>query len=109
MKSLLATIDVKALVLAALLFLAIGVAHADPGLAAKNNCMACHAVDKKLVGPSYRDIANKYRGQSDAPAKLAQKIRGGGSGVWGPIPMPPNPRLTEEEARRLADWVLSTK
>lgn len=80
---------------------------ASPDLAQKKNCMACHAVDKKLVGPSYKDVAAKYGGQKDAADKLAQKIMKGGSGVWGAIPMPANPQVSEAEAKQLAQWVLS--
>ena len=82
-------------------------AVASPDLAQKKNCMACHAVDKKLVGPSYKDVAAKYSGQKDAADKLALKIMKGGSGVWGAIPMPANPQVTEAEAKQLAQWVLS--
>ena len=84
-------------------------ALADQTLLKKNNCMMCHAVDKKLVGPSYKDVANKYRGQSDAADKLAKKIRAGGSGVWGPIPMPPHPQVSEADAKKLATFILNTK
>jgi len=84
-------------------------ALADEASLKKNNCMACHAVDKKMVGPSYKDVANKYRGQSDAADKLAKKIRAGGSGVWGPIPMPANPQVSEAEAKKLADYILNLK
>ena len=82
-------------------------AFANPDLAQKKNCMACHAADKKLVGPSYKDVAAKYSGQKDAADKLAQKIMKGGSGVWGAIPMPANPQVSEAEAKQLALWVLS--
>ena len=82
---------------------------ADEALAKKHNCLACHAVDKKLVGPSYKDVANKYAGQKDAVDKLAVKIQKGGSGVWGAVPMPANPQVTEAEAKQLAQWVLSLK
>ena len=82
---------------------------ADQALATSKNCMACHAVDKKLVGPAYKDVAAKYAGQKDAVDKLAAKIMKGGSGVWGPVPMPPNAQVKEAEARKLAAWVLSVK
>ena len=82
---------------------------ADQALATSKNCMACHAVDKKLVGPSYKDVAAKYAGQKDAVDKLSAKIMKGGSGVWGPVPMPANPQVTEAEAKKLAAWVLTTK
>ena len=84
-------------------------ALADQALLKKNNCMACHAVDKKLVGPSYKDVANKYRGQSDAADKLAKKIRAGGSGAWGSIPMPAHPQVSEADAKKLATFILNTK
>lgn len=77
-------------------------------LAKSKNCLACHSVDKKLVGPAYKDVAAKYAGEKGAADKLAAKIKAGGSGVWGPVPMPPNP-VTPEEAKTLATWVLSQK
>lgn len=84
-------------------------AMADQALATSKNCMACHAVDKKLVGPSYKDVAAKYAGQKDAVDKLAAKIIKGGSGVWGPVPMPPNAQVNEADAKKLATWVLTQK
>ena len=84
-----------------------GSALADQALATSKNCMACHAIDKKLVGPSYKEIAKKYAGQKDAVEQLATKITKGGSGVWGVIPMPANPQVKEADAKKLADWVLS--
>lgn len=84
-------------------------AMADLALATSKNCMACHAVDKKLVGPSYKDVAAKYSGQKDAVDKLAAKIVKGGSGVWGPIPMPANNQVSEAEAQKLATWILGLK
>lgn len=84
-------------------------ALADLQLATAKNCMACHAVDKKLVGPSYKDVAAKYAGQKDAADKLAAKILKGGSGVWGPVPMPANAQVSPDEAKKLAAWVLTTK
>jgi len=86
-----------------------GPVFADQALATAKNCMACHAADKKLVGPSYKEVAGKYAGQGDAVAKLAGKIQKGGTGVWGPVPMPANPQVTEAEATKLAQWVLSQK
>ena len=80
------------ILLVAALAVATGGAWASPEEAMnKAGCMACHAKDKKLVGPSFKDIAAKYKGQGDAVAKLSDKVRKGGAGVWGPIPMPPNP------------------
>ena len=84
-------------------------ARASADLAQKKNCMACHATDKKLIGPAYKDVAAKYAGQKDAADKLAQKILKGGSGVWGAVPMPANPQVSAAEAKQLAAWVLSVK
>ena len=88
---------------------AIAPAMADQALAQSKNCMACHAVDKKLVGPAFKDVAAKYAGQKDAADKLAAKIIKGGSGVWGPIPMPANAQVNDAEAKKLATWVLAQK
>ena len=82
---------------------------ADQALATAKNCMACHALDKKLVGPSYKDVAAKYASDKTAADKLATKIQKGGAGVWGPVPMPANPQVSEAEAKKLAAWVLSVK
>jgi cytochrome c len=84
-------------------------AFANQALAEKKNCLACHQVDKKLVGPAYKEVAAKYAGQKDAAAKLAEKIQKGGVGVWGQIPMPANPQVNADEAKTLAAWVLSLK
>lgn len=84
-------------------------AFADQALAASKNCLACHTIDKKLVGPAYKDVALKYAGQKDAAAKLATKIMKGGSGVWGVVPMPANTQVNEAEAKKLAAWVLTLK
>ena len=86
-----------------------GPALADQALATSKNCMACHAVDKKLVGPADKDVAAKYAGQKDAVDKLAAKIIKGGSGVWGPVPMPANTQVNDAEAKKLAAWVLTLK
>ena len=84
-------------------------AFADQALATSKNCMACHAIDKKLVGPAYKEVAVKYAGQKDAVDKLAAKIIKGGSGVYGPVPMPANTQVNEADAKKLAAWVLSFK
>ena len=86
-----------------------GQAMADEALAKAKNCMACHAIDKKIVGPAYKDVAAKYKGDKTAEAKLIEKIQKGGSGVWGQIPMPPNPQVSPAEAKTLVAWVLSQK
>lgn len=83
-------------------------ALADAALAKQKNCLACHAVDKKVVGPAYKDVAAKYAGQNVVP-KLATKVMKGGSGVWGAIPMPANPQVNQAEAETLVKWVLSQK
>ena len=97
------------LVAAGLFALAAAPAFAQADLAQKKNCMACHAVDKKVLGPAYKDVAAKYAGQKDAVDKLAAKVMKGGSGVWGQVPMPANTQVNEAEARQLVQWVLSTK
>ncbi|HMN93723.1 MAG TPA: c-type cytochrome [Hydrogenophaga sp.] len=84
-------------------------ALADEALAKSKNCMACHAVDRKLVGPSYKDIAKKYAADAKAVEMLAGKIQKGGSGVWGPIPMPANPQVNDADAKKLAQWVMGMK
>ena len=84
-------------------------ALANAELAQKKNCMACHAVDKKIVGPSYKDVAAKYANDNDAVAKLANKIIKGGAGVWGPVPMPANAQVSPDEAKKLAAWVMAAK
>jgi cytochrome c len=84
-------------------------AMADLQLATAKNCMACHAIDKKLVGPSYKDVAAKYAGQKDAADKLEAKVLKGGSGVWGPVPMPANAQVTPAEAKKLVAWILTQK
>ena len=84
-------------------------AFAQADLAQKKNCLACHAVDKKVLGPAYKDVAAKYAGQKDAVDKLAAKVLKGGTGVWGNIPMPANPQVTEAEAKQLVTWILTLK
>ena len=99
----------RALTVLALATVIAGPALADQALANSKNCMTCHAVDKKLVGPSYKEVAIKYSGQSGAADKLAAKILKGGSGVWGPVPMPANPQVSDVESKKLAAWVLTLK
>jgi len=93
----------------ALMAAAAAPAFADQALATAKNCMACHAVDKKLVGPAYKDVAKKYAGDKAAADKLAAKVMKGGSGVWGAIPMPANPQVNDAEAKKLVAWILSQK
>ena len=99
----------RALITIAMTLAVAAPAMADQALATSKNCMACHAVDKKLVGPSYKDISKKYAGNAAAVAQLATKIQKGGSGVWGAIPMPANPGVNDADAKKLAQWVLSIK
>lgn len=94
---------------AAATLIAAAPAHASADLAKSKNCLACHAPDKKLIGPSYKDVAAKYASDKEAVTKLAQKIRAGGVGSWGQIPMPANPQVSADEAVALAKWVLATK
>jgi cytochrome c551/c552 len=86
-------------------------AAADPvtQLLNRNACLGCHAADRQVVGPAFRDVATKYRGDPAAAARLAQKVRAGGQGVWGQVPMPPNPGLSEADAKLLVDWLLAQK
>jgi cytochrome c len=75
----------------------------------KNACVACHAVEKKMVGPAYKEVAVKYRGQKDIEIKLVDKVKKGGVGAWGQIPMPPNPNVSDADARALVNWILTLK
>ena len=84
-------------------------AFADQALATSKNCMACHAVDKKLVGPSYKEVAAKYAADKGAADRLAAKIVKGGAGVWGAVPMPANAQVTEADAKTLSAWILAMK
>ena len=99
----------RALLALATLAALSGPALADQALATAKNCMACHAVDKKLVGPAYKDVAAKYAGQKDAVDKLSAKVLKGGAGVWGAVPMPANPQVTDAEAKQLVQWILTLK
>jgi len=83
-----------------------GLAWANMDLAKKNACMSCHAIEKKLVGPSFRDVANKYSKRPDAPNLLAQSIKKGGAGKWGPVPMPPPTSLSDQDALIIAKWII---
>ncbi len=78
-------------------------------LAQEKACLSCHAVDKKVVGPSFKDVAAKYKGQKDAEAKMVKKVREGGVGAWGQIPMPPNTTVSEKDATTLVKWILAGK
>jgi cytochrome c len=88
-----------------------GTALADAGedLLKKSGCTACHAVDKKVIGPAYQEVAAKYKGDATAPAKLADKVKKGGSGVWGQIPMPPNAQVSDADIKTLVAYILALK
>src|SRR6266566_4076380 len=87
--------------------LAAAPAIANLELAQKSGCTACHAVDKKVVGPSYKEVAAKYKGDKGAEAKLVDKVKKGGQGVWGQVPMPPNSSVPDADLRALVKWILS--
>ncbi|NBW77918.1 MAG: cytochrome C' [Betaproteobacteria bacterium] len=95
----------------ALIFSGLGTssAWADQALATSKNCLACHAIDRKVVGPAFKDVAAKYANDKTAADKMAYKIVKGGVGAWGAVPMPANPQVSEAESKRLASWVLSLK
>lgn len=99
----------KAVVLAAAAALALttGVASADQALAQKSACMSCHQMAKKVVGPSFNDIAKKYKGDAKAADHFVNVIKKGGKGVWGAVPMPPHPQVSDDNAKKLAAWILS--
>lgn len=80
---------------------------ADEALAKSKNCLACHGIDNKIIGPAFKDIAAKYKGDDSAVTALSSKVKSGGSGVWGEMPMPPNPAVSDEEIETLVKWVLS--
>jgi len=88
---------------------AFGAAQANEKLLQASGCTACHSVDKKLIGPAYKDVAAKYRGNKGAGAELAKKVKAGSKGVWGDIPMPPNAHVKDEDIKTLVQWVLSIK
>jgi cytochrome c len=89
--------------------LASPAAMADEALLKSKGCTACHANDKKLVGPAYKDVAAKYKGDAAAPAKLAEKVKKGGSGVWGPVPMPPNAAVKDDDIKTMVTYILAMK
>jgi cytochrome c len=76
-------------------------------IASKNACLGCHQVDKKLVGPAYKDVAAKYKGDKNALATLTKKVKAGGSGVWGPVPMPANPNVSDADLKTVVEWILA--
>lgn len=94
-------------ILAIMLATSITNVYANEALAQKSGCLACHNVNVKILGPAYKDVAAKYRGQAGAEDKLVAKVKAGGSGVWGPIPMPAHPQVKEEDIRTIVKWVLT--
>jgi cytochrome c len=86
--------------------LAAAPARADEALAKKHNCLACHQVDKKVIGPAYKEVAKKYKGQKDAAAVLEASVKKGSSGKWGPVPMPPNATVPDADIKKLVAWIL---
>ena len=100
MKLLLTTVAAGALLISS-------IAQANEELLKKNACTACHAVDKKQVGPGYKEVAAKYKGQKDAAAMLAEKIKKGGQGAWGPVPMPPNPNVSDADVATMVKYILA--
>ena len=96
---------------AAALVVMSGAASADEGmsLAQKNACLSCHGVDKKIVGPAYREVAKKYAGDKGAHDRLMAKVKAGGKGVWGEVPMPPNPQVSAQDLDKIVTWILSLK
>jgi cytochrome c len=102
---------IVAIAFAAAGLLAPGAAYADAGedLVKKAGCTACHSNDKKIVGPAYSDVAAKYKGDAGAAAKLADKVKKGGTGAWGPVPMPPNPAVSDADLKTMITYILALK
>jgi len=100
-----------ALLLAVSISAVASVAAADEleDMMKKNGCNACHAEDKKVIGPSYKDVAAKYKGDATAAAKLTDKVKKGGSGVWGPVPMPPNTQVKDDDVKKMVELILALK
>ncbi|MDN0081331.1 c-type cytochrome [Crenobacter sp. SG2305] len=99
----------KHLLCLAVFVLWAGAAHANPQLAQKYSCTACHTADKKMVGPSWQEVGRRYTGDKGAAAKLAARVKAGGAGVWGPVPMPPNPQIGDADLKTLVQWILTQK
>jgi cytochrome c len=108
MKLAVATLAAAGLALAGTAHAALDKAAAE-AMMKKDGCAACHAIDKKVVGPSYADVAAKYKGDAGAAAKLEAKVKAGGSGVWGPVPMPPNATTPDADIKALVGWILTLK
>jgi cytochrome c len=89
------------------LLVPVGQAAADEATAKSNGCTACHAIDKKLVGPSYKSVAGKYKGDANAAEKLAKEVRAGSKGIWGQVPMPAQPKISDDDLKKVISWILS--
>jgi len=108
MKALLTTVAAAASLMVAAQAGAAVDMEAGKALGQKSGCLACHSIDKKIIGPAYKDVAAKYKGDKTAEAKLIEKVKKGGSGVWGPMPMPANsPQVKDEDIKTLVEWVLA--
>lgn len=101
------SIVVSMIAVASLMVAGSAMATDMPAVAKKNNCTACHAVDKKVVGPAWKDIGAKYKGDATAHDKLAAKVKKGGSGAWGPMPMPANPKVSDADMKEMIDFILA--
>lgn len=97
------------LIASAMLALPVSAAQSNEELAETSGCLGCHSIDEKVVGPSYVDVAAKYKGQKDAPSILFQKVRTGGSGVWGTVAMPPNKKVSDKDLKKIIAWILAQK
>lgn len=97
------------LIASAVLLMPVSTVHASEVLAEKNSCLGCHSVSEKVVGPAFKDVAAKYKDQKDAAAMLTAKVRNGGSGVWGTVKMPANPKVSDKDLKKIIAWVLAQK
>jgi cytochrome c len=104
-------VKIASIAVAVAALVTVSAAQADAGedLLKKSGCTACHAIDKKVVGPAYMDVAAKYKGDASAPAKLQEKVKKGGSGVWGQVPMPPNSQVSDGDIKTLVTYILALK
>ncbi len=98
-----------ALIAGATLVMSVSAAQASEALAEKSGCLGCHSVSEKVVGPAFKDVAAKYKGQKDAPSVLLQKVRNGGSGVWGTVAMPANTKVSDKDLKKVIAWILAQK
>ncbi len=97
------------LIASAMLAFPVSAAQSNEELAETSGCLGCHSIDEKKVGPGFTEVAAKYKGQKDAPSVLFQKVRTGGSGVWGKVPMPPNKKVSDKDLKKIIAWILEQK